>query len=146
MGYLALDRYRNIEAELSAFCDRWNVAELALLDLPEAERTSPGAELDVSGDHETGRRSGRCSTRFICRMSFQRSLAAKLITVGPDWWSSAISPGRNFSEPWRTLSMLQSDRNAVGHIRDACRRITSFVGPVPASDFHADSRISSAMA
>ena len=47
MGYLALDRYRNIEAELSAFCDRWKVAELALLDLPEAERTFPGAELEV---------------------------------------------------------------------------------------------------
>jgi len=47
MGYLALDRYRNIEAELSAFCDRWNVSELALLDLPEAERTFPGAELEV---------------------------------------------------------------------------------------------------
>jgi uncharacterized protein len=47
MGYLALDRYRNIEAELSAFCDRWNVSELTLLDLPEAERTYPGAELDV---------------------------------------------------------------------------------------------------
>jgi hypothetical protein len=37
MGYLALDRYRSIEAELSAFCDRWNVAELALLDLPEGK-------------------------------------------------------------------------------------------------------------
>ena len=47
MGYLALDRYRNIEAELSAFCDRWNVSELALLDLPEEERTDPDAELDV---------------------------------------------------------------------------------------------------
>ena len=47
MGYLALDRYRNIEAELSAFCDRWNVSELALLDLPEGERTDPDAELDV---------------------------------------------------------------------------------------------------
>ena len=46
-GYLALDRYRNIEAELSAFCDRWNVSELALLDLPEGERTDPDAELDV---------------------------------------------------------------------------------------------------
>ena len=54
MGYLALDRYRNIEAELSAFCDRWNVSELALLDLPEAERTFPGAELEVSGDDEAG--------------------------------------------------------------------------------------------
>jgi hypothetical protein len=39
MGYFALDRYRNIEAGLAAFCDRWKVAELALLDLPEAERT-----------------------------------------------------------------------------------------------------------
>jgi predicted nucleotidyltransferase len=47
MGYLALDRYRNIEAGLTAFCDRWKVAELALLDLPEAERTDPEAELDV---------------------------------------------------------------------------------------------------
>src|SRR3954454_22391599 len=46
MGYLALDRYRSIEAELSAFCDRWNVAELALLDLPEGGRTYPGAELE----------------------------------------------------------------------------------------------------
>lgn len=47
MGYLALDRYRNIEAELSAFCDRWNVSELALLDLPEGERTFPGASLEL---------------------------------------------------------------------------------------------------
>lgn len=47
MGYLALDRYRNIEADLSAFCDRWKVAELALLDLPEQERSDPDAELDV---------------------------------------------------------------------------------------------------
>jgi predicted nucleotidyltransferase len=47
MGYLALDRYRNIEADLSAFCERWKVAELALLDLPEAERTDPDAELDL---------------------------------------------------------------------------------------------------
>jgi uncharacterized protein with HEPN domain len=42
--------------------------------------------------------------------------------------------------------MLQSDRNAVGHIRDACRRITSFVGPVPVSDFHADHWCLSAVA
>jgi predicted nucleotidyltransferase len=47
MGYLALDRYRNIEAELSAFCDRWSVSELALLDLPEGERTFPGANLEL---------------------------------------------------------------------------------------------------
>ena len=47
MGYLPLDRYRNIEADLSAFCDRWKVAELALLDLPEQERSDPDAELDV---------------------------------------------------------------------------------------------------
>ncbi|UEM04792.1 hypothetical protein JL101_004965 [Skermanella rosea] len=47
MGYLALDRYRNIEADLSAFCDRWKVAELPLLDLPEQERSDPDAELDV---------------------------------------------------------------------------------------------------
>src|SRR5687767_3435958 len=80
-------------------------------------------------------------------MSFRKSLAAKLIsTVGLGWWSSAISHGRNFFELRRIPSMLQSDRNAVGHIRDACRRITSFVGPVPVSDFHADHWCLSAVA
>ena len=52
--------------------------------------------------------------------------------------NSATSRGRSFSVPWRIRSMLPSDRNAVGHIRDACRRIASFVGPVPAADFHMD--------
>ena len=42
--------------------------------------------------------------------------------------------------------MLLSDRNAVGHISDACRRITSFVGPVPAADFHKDHWCLSAVA
>jgi predicted nucleotidyltransferase len=47
MGHLAIDRYKNIEAKLDAFCDRWKVAELDLLDLPEQERSDPEAELDV---------------------------------------------------------------------------------------------------
>ena len=85
MGYLALDRYRNIEAELSAFCDRWNVSELALLDLPEEERTDPDAELDVLVTISRTP-NGRCSTGSTCRMSFRKSLAARRIsTAGPDW-------------------------------------------------------------
>jgi uncharacterized protein with HEPN domain len=42
--------------------------------------------------------------------------------------------------------MLLSDRNAIGHISDACRRITSFVGSVPVADFHKDHWCLSAVA
>jgi uncharacterized protein len=47
MRDLMLNLCKGIEAELFVFCNRWNVSEIALLDLPEEERTLPGANLEL---------------------------------------------------------------------------------------------------